>query len=144
MQLSYRGIHYNYNPVEVPVQATGLTGKYRGAAVQVRQAIAKANSSQPALTLMYRGVAYGNSAAQAQNHAVKRNPFQLRYRGIPYSNQAELANSEQEPITQTIRQLAMQRRIQEETRELAVLKRFGEAIAVPVTTNSNPHHAAMS
>ena len=63
MQLTYRGVRYDYNPPRVDLSDTQEGGKYRG--VDIRFRTVKKNSvQQPTLDLVYRGAAYrtGESA----------------------------------------------------------------------------------
>lgn len=60
MQLTYRGISYDYNPPRIELKDTEDGGKYRG--VDIRFRTVKKNSvQQPTLDLVYRGVAYRTS-----------------------------------------------------------------------------------
>jgi hypothetical protein len=58
MQLTYRGLTYNYRPpqVEKP-QELGLTGSYRGLDYRFRRTGTQ-NVMQPNVNLTYRGVAF--------------------------------------------------------------------------------------
>jgi hypothetical protein len=58
MQLTYRGLTYDYRPpqVEKP-QELGLTGSYRGLDYRFRRTAAK-NVIQPNVNLTYRGVTF--------------------------------------------------------------------------------------
>lgn len=62
MQLSYRGIQYDYNPPVVETQLTDEVGKFRGLDIRFRT-VTKAPVQQPTLDLMYRGVAYRTGEA---------------------------------------------------------------------------------
>lgn len=57
MKLTYRGISYDYNPVDVEVSASESVGKYRGLDVRFRNP-KKALVLNTNLDLKYRGVAY--------------------------------------------------------------------------------------
>jgi hypothetical protein len=62
MQLTYRGVKYDYNPPTVEMKATDEVGKFRG--VDIRFRTVKRNPvQQPTLDLKYRGVAYATGAA---------------------------------------------------------------------------------
>ena len=58
MQLTYRGIDYNYVPPAVGTRDTGLTGKYRGADVHFKVADPIPSQYGYSADLKYRGVAY--------------------------------------------------------------------------------------
>ncbi|MEB3161173.1 MAG: DUF4278 domain-containing protein [Synechocystis sp.] len=61
MQLTYRGLTYDYRPPQVEkTQELGLAGSYRGLDYRFRRTAAK-NVIQPNVILTYRGVAF-NSA----------------------------------------------------------------------------------
>ena len=55
MQLTYRGVKYDYNPPTVEMKAADEAGKFRG--VDIRFRTVKRNPvQQPTLDLKYRGV----------------------------------------------------------------------------------------
>ncbi|MEL7332951.1 MAG: DUF4278 domain-containing protein [Cyanobacteria bacterium J06560_2] len=60
MKLTYRGINYEYNPPRVSVADTEEVGKYRGALLHFHKLIKAL--PQPAVDLVYRGVAYHKDA----------------------------------------------------------------------------------
>ncbi|HEY9761892.1 MAG TPA: DUF4278 domain-containing protein [Trichocoleus sp.] len=64
MQLSYRGVKYEYTPPVVETKLTDEVGKFRGLDIRFRT-ITKAPVQQPTLDLMYRGIPYrtGQTAA---------------------------------------------------------------------------------
>lgn len=57
MQLSYRGVSYDYNPPRVETEVLGLAGSYRGLDYRFRRISAK-NIVQPNVNLTYRGVSF--------------------------------------------------------------------------------------
>ena len=58
MQLTYRGLTYDYRPSQVEeTQALGLAGSYRGLDYRFRRTGTK-NVIQPNVNLTYRGVAF--------------------------------------------------------------------------------------
>ncbi|MEY2985263.1 MAG: hypothetical protein RLZZ568_1880 [Cyanobacteriota bacterium] len=58
MQLTYRGLTYDYRPPQVETsEALGLTGSYRGLDYRFRHTSAK-NVMPPNANLTYRGVAF--------------------------------------------------------------------------------------
>ncbi|MDJ0702427.1 MAG: DUF4278 domain-containing protein [Leptolyngbyaceae cyanobacterium MO_188.B28] len=63
MQLTYRGVRYDYNPPRVDLNETKEGGKYRGVDIRFRT-VKKNTVHQPTLDLVYRGAAYrtGESA----------------------------------------------------------------------------------
>ncbi len=64
MQLTYRGVKYDYNPPTVELKTIDEVGKFRG--VDIRFRTVKRNPvQQPTLDLKYRGVAYTTGAAPA-------------------------------------------------------------------------------
>ena len=67
MQLTYRGICYDYNPPRVDLKPTEEAGKYRGVDIRFRT-VKKNTVQQPTLDLVYRGVAYrtGESATTSE------------------------------------------------------------------------------
>lgn len=66
MQLTYRGVKYDYNPPTVESTTTDEVGKFRGVDIRFRT-VKKNPVQQPTLDLMYRGVAYrsGEAAVEA-------------------------------------------------------------------------------
>lgn len=64
MQLSYRGVKYEYTPPVVETKLTDEVGKFRGLDIRFRT-ITKVPVQQATLDLMYRGNAYrtGETAA---------------------------------------------------------------------------------
>lgn len=66
MQLTYRGVKYDYNPPTVELKSAEDVGKFRGVDIRFRT-VKKAPVHQPTLDLVYRGVAYqtGQSATEA-------------------------------------------------------------------------------
>lgn len=70
MKLTYRGTSYDYNPPTVKFSSSNTVGKYRGLDVRFRNP-QKALVLPSTLPLKYRGVAYGNPPAIAdQGQAV--------------------------------------------------------------------------
>jgi hypothetical protein len=57
MQLTYRGVKYDYNPPTVEMKASDEVGKFRGVDIRFRT-VQHAPVQQPTLDLVYRGVAY--------------------------------------------------------------------------------------
>ncbi|AIE75258.1 MULTISPECIES: DUF4278 domain-containing protein [unclassified Synechocystis] len=57
MQLSYRGVKYDYNPPKIETEVLGLAGSYRGLDYRFRRTTAK-NVIQPSVNLTYRGVCF--------------------------------------------------------------------------------------
>ena len=57
MQLSYRGVKYDYNPPKVETEVLGLAGSYRGLDYRFRRTTTK-NVIQPNVNLTYRGVSF--------------------------------------------------------------------------------------
>lgn len=91
MQLSYRGVSYDYNPPKVETEALGLSGSYRGLDYRFRRTSAK-NVIQPNVNLTYRGVSfnpaqglrpalYTASAASKARETLSQMSFQDRVRG---------------------------------------------------------------
>lgn len=66
MQLTYRGVKYDYNPPTVELKTTEEVGKFRGVDIRFRT-VKKAPVHQPTLDLVYRGAAYqiGQSTTEA-------------------------------------------------------------------------------
>lgn len=63
MELTYRGVNYEYNPPQVDMQSTGEVGQYRGLEWRFRNP-QKVPVLQPNLNLIYRGVAYQTGQAE--------------------------------------------------------------------------------
>ena len=61
MQLTYRGVQYDYTPVKVDIQESEEIGKFRGVDIRFRS-VKKTPVQQPSLDLVYRGVAYRSAA----------------------------------------------------------------------------------
>lgn len=134
MKLLYRGTSYNYTPAVVETASTGLSGQYRGAAVNFRTAN-QPIATHPALELIYRGSHYrtgtANSATVPQNTTAKE-PYELIYRGVRYQGGApKAALAKQENITEACRQLIRRHRLHTEKRGLSVLGRFAQVVEAP-------------
>lgn len=91
MQLSYRGVSYDYNPPKIETEVLGLSGSYRGLDYRFRRTSAK-NVIQPNVNLTYRGISfnpaqglkptlYTASVAPKVVEAVPQMSFQDRVRG---------------------------------------------------------------
>lgn len=65
MQLTYRGVKYDYTPPTVESTTTDEVGKFRGVDIRFRT-VKKNPVQQPTLDLMYRGVAYRSGAAAVE------------------------------------------------------------------------------
>lgn len=63
MQLTYRGVSYDYNPPVVESNLTDEVGKFRGVDIRFRT-VKKAAVQQPTLDLVYRGVAYQTGTSE--------------------------------------------------------------------------------
>lgn len=61
MKLTYRGVSYEYNPLEVPISESREVGKYRGNAFHFHKL--RKVLPQPSLDLKYRGVSYHTGSA---------------------------------------------------------------------------------
>lgn len=57
MQLTYRGVSYEYTPPQIDMESTSEVGQYRGLQWRFRNP-QKTPVLQPNLNLVYRGVAY--------------------------------------------------------------------------------------
>ncbi|MCU0570697.1 MAG: DUF4278 domain-containing protein [Oculatellaceae cyanobacterium Prado106] len=57
MKLQYRGVAYNFEPPNVTVEPTALTGRYRGVPYSIPN-LATEPVLQPIQHLVYRGVPY--------------------------------------------------------------------------------------
>ncbi|MGB7414845.1 MAG: DUF4278 domain-containing protein [Thermosynechococcaceae cyanobacterium] len=64
MQLTYRGVNYEYIPPQVETKSTGVVGKYRGLDWRFRNTTRSA-VQQPTLDLVYRGVPYQTGPSQS-------------------------------------------------------------------------------
>jgi hypothetical protein len=62
MQLTYRGVKYDYNPPAVELNVTDEVGKFRGVDIRFRT-VKRDPVQQPTLDLVYRGAAYTSGAA---------------------------------------------------------------------------------
>lgn len=62
MKLSYRGVHYEQNPLSLEVTEGEILGKYRGATWRCHT-LEEMPVPQPDLTLKYRGVTYHTNQA---------------------------------------------------------------------------------
>lgn len=71
MQLTYRGVRYDYTPPAVQSQESGVAGSYRGVDIRFRT-IKKAPVQPATVDLIYRGVPYrsGEAAVTAAPSAV--------------------------------------------------------------------------
>lgn len=68
MQLSYRGVKYDYNPPVVETTQGVVGGKYRGLDWRFRN-MKKPPVLQPRVNLTYRGVRYQNGVTADSNSA---------------------------------------------------------------------------
>lgn len=121
MELNYRGVRYQCNPIPVAQRNSTLAGKYRGVPMQFHPTQLQTPVWQPATRLTYRGVAYGQPPAAV---ATRETP-------------------EQPSIQEQMRQLTMQRLHKAQQRDLAVLERFEETIGLSAPTAAlyNMHEA---
>jgi len=72
MQLSYRGVKYDYTPPTVETAPSEIAGKYRGIDVRFRTQ-SKDMVQQPTIELKYRGAAYTTSSEeQARTWTISR------------------------------------------------------------------------
>jgi hypothetical protein len=72
MQLTYRGVSYDYTPPQVNTVDSDLVGRYRGVDIRFRNP-SKPPVQQPTLDLKYRGVPYcTGDADQARTWELKR------------------------------------------------------------------------
>ncbi|NJO44128.1 MAG: DUF4278 domain-containing protein [Cyanobacteria bacterium CRU_2_1] len=62
MQLSYRGVHYHYQPTPVDLVDSGISGRYRGQKVNFTYP-RHVPLPQPVVELTYRGVTYRTTAS---------------------------------------------------------------------------------
>ena len=62
MQLTYRGVKYDYNPPAVAMKATDEVGKFRGVDIRFRT-VKHSPVQQPTLDLVYRGVPHTTGEA---------------------------------------------------------------------------------
>lgn len=65
MNLTYRGVSYEYNPPEVDMTSSEEVGQYRGLEWRFRNAH-KTPVMQPSLNLVYRGVAYETGTPESE------------------------------------------------------------------------------
>lgn len=114
MQLIYRGVEYTANPAPIENQRSQLIGKYRGAAIKLRNAVAKLAGTSPAVSLKYRGVCYGANWEQAPE---------------PLQPVTTVAESSERLLNE--RQLIAQQRANGQHRQLSALARFEQAIGIP-------------
>ena len=70
MKLKYRGVFYNYNPIEIAVLEGKVKGKYRGVPWQ-EKIPQKAQIAEPSIDLRYRGVPYRKGAVKLTNIEAK-------------------------------------------------------------------------
>ena len=150
MKLTYRGVTYDYQPVEIETQAGAIEGKYRGAGLKIRTSRVKLPVLQRALDLIYRGVHYsigGTEPAAAEARTLQK-PVTLFYRGFQYKIGENQPNVETQPTTiaDQARLLVMQRRFKDDQRNQSVLERFEQAAGLPEATwvGYDRHEAAMS
>ncbi len=82
MQLSYRGVSYEFNPSDSASIPGEVIGKYRGAVLRTQHCT---NPPVPELfiTLQYRGVSY-QAAANYSFNSVSENTFQDERLAISY------------------------------------------------------------
>ncbi|ELS02008.1 hypothetical protein Xen7305DRAFT_00017180 [Xenococcus sp. PCC 7305] len=81
MKLVYRGVSYDYDPPQVAVTESKITGKFRGLDWRFHN-LKKPLVLQPPVNLTYRGVAYSNrpTSGQEQSAAEANIREQARYR----------------------------------------------------------------
>lgn len=81
MQLTYRGVSYDYTPPQVNSVNSDLVGRYRGIDIRFRRP-SKSPVQQPTLDLKYRGVPYcTDDAEQVRNWELKREQAADRRQG---------------------------------------------------------------
>ncbi|TAF57684.1 MAG: DUF4278 domain-containing protein [Oscillatoriales cyanobacterium] len=81
MQLTYRGVSYDYTPPQVNSVDSDLVGRYRGIDIRFRNP-SKSPVQQPTLDLKYRGVSYRTGDTdQARTWELKREQAADRRQG---------------------------------------------------------------
>ncbi len=73
MKLTYRGVEYNYTPVDVETAGSEVIGKYRGAVCR-RSRLANIPVVQPVYHLKYRGCSYTTGTATPTQAPVSSQP----------------------------------------------------------------------
>lgn len=121
MKLTYRGVSYNYNPVEVKSADIVATGTYRGAAYRFRQQQSTL-AQQPSLDLKYRGVAYTTATPV---DAVEAAPVV-----VPAMAIATVEPVAAESTEGKMRSLAMNHHRVAKQREQTVLSRFADQVGL--------------
>ncbi|MCW6036262.1 DUF4278 domain-containing protein [Spirulina subsalsa FACHB-351] len=89
MQLTYRGVAYDYQPAPVDTVETGVTGKYRGLEWRFRN-LEKPPVQKPTLDLVYRGVHY-STGTQSNNPGQGNTPVQETVNTTPSVRQKACA-----------------------------------------------------
>lgn len=122
MKLTYRGVSYDYNPVDVKSSDAVAEGQYRGAAYRVRQQQATL-AQQPSLDLKYRGVAY----------VTDPNPVSVADVAVVPAVAVAVATVQPNAVTHTeeqMRSLAMGHHRAAKQREQSVLGRFANQVGL--------------
>lgn len=68
MQLTYRGVTYQSQPVQIQLPVTYTTGKYRGLPARISPTISR--FGQALISLKYRGVDYTKQINRTSNQPV--------------------------------------------------------------------------
>jgi hypothetical protein len=137
MELTYRGVQYDYQPATVAVSPGKVGGKYRGLDVRFRH-LRSPIVLKPNLDLVYRGVAYQANpvtapqsvttpVVEADQAVAPREQVAHAFAGLTVQDQARsLMNSHQQAIK--IRQQAMLLRLAEEVGVTADISEYWNRI----------------
>jgi hypothetical protein len=108
MQLTYRGVAYEYTPPAVETKEGELAGRYRGLDWKFCNPT-KTYVQQPSLDLMYRGVAYQTEteAATAQAATPAASPVIDRSRELMMHHQRSIKTRQQAMLTRLASQVGL-------------------------------------
>ncbi|NJL49110.1 MAG: DUF4278 domain-containing protein [Leptolyngbyaceae cyanobacterium SM2_5_2] len=124
MQLTYRGVSYDYQPNPMPIMGPTIdTGHYRGAAVTF-QAIAEL-PDQPAADLTWRGVAYQTGTVGVAP-VTEQPAITAPAAGISVSETAPLS------ISERARSLFIRRHQRSRKREQGMMVRLAAEVGLPI------------
>ncbi|MFZ9738474.1 MAG: DUF4278 domain-containing protein [Prochlorotrichaceae cyanobacterium] len=109
MQLTYRGVAYEYTPPAVETKEGELAGRYRGLDWKFCNPT-KQYVQQPSLDLVYRGVAYRTNAADGAAQTAPNRPVSHvvdRSRELMISHQRAIKTRQQAMLTRLAAQVGL-------------------------------------
>lgn len=106
MKLVYRGVSYDYNPPQVAVTESSVTGKFRGLDWRFHN-LKKPLVLQPPVNLTYRGVDYNNRPTSSQEQSVTGNNIQEKARYRLLKKEKAVYNRAASMLTRTAHEVGL-------------------------------------